>query len=273
MNPETILYDVSSGIATITLNRPERLNAWTREMQAEVHAAVHRAADDPAVRAIMLTGAGRGFCAGADIALLADIGSGSTQVSAPAPAGGAAGGTRLPDFQSAYGWFPAIPKPIVAAVNGPCVGLGLAIALYCDLRFAGQNAVFSTAFAQRGLIAEHGIAWLLPRLIGLPEAADLLYSARRVDAAEALRLRLVQRVLPDAELIAATREYLRSLVDSVSPRSVAVIKRQLWEGQLHGLAEAIELADHEMRLSFASDDFREGVAHFVEKRRPRFTGR
>jgi enoyl-CoA hydratase/carnithine racemase len=273
MNHEAILYDVSSGIATITLNRPERLNAWTRVMQAEVHAAIHHAAGDEAVRAILLTGAGRGFCAGADVALLADIGAGSTQVSATATASGAAGGSRRADFQSAYGWFPAIPKPIVAAINGPCVGLGLAIALYCDLRFAGQSAMFSTAFAQRGLIAEHGVAWLLPRLIGLPEAADLLYSARRIDAAEALRLRLVQRVLPDAELIDATREYLRSLVDSVSPRSVAVIKRQLWEGQLQGLAEAMELADSEMRLSFASEDFREGIAHFVEKRPPRFTGR
>ncbi|MCM5571165.1 enoyl-CoA hydratase [Burkholderiaceae bacterium FT117] len=274
MSYEAILYDVADGIATVTLNRPDKLNAWTRGMQAEVHDAMHRAAADDAVRAIVLTGAGRGFCAGADMGLLSAVREGEARVSAdpttsPVPPMGSA----LADFRKTYSWFPTIPKPIVGAINGPCAGLGLVIALYCDMRFAAQGAMFTTAFAQRGLIAEHGISWLLPRLIGLPEAADLLYSARKVGADEALKLGLVQRVVPDAELIPATREYLRGIVDGVSPRSVAVMKRQIWEAMFQTLGEAIEVGNDEMQKSFASDDFKEGVAHYLEKRAPRFTGR
>ena len=182
------------------------------------------------------------------------------------------GSTRA-DFQMIYSWFPSIPKPIVGAINGPCAGLGMVISLYCDMRFAGESAMFTTAFAQRGLIAEHGMSWLLPRLIGLPEAADLLFSARKVGAQEALKLRLVQRVFPDAELLSATREYLRTLVDTVSPRSVAVMKRQIWDGMFQTLSEATVIGNYEMTQSFESEDFKEGVAHFVEKRKPKFTGR
>ena len=275
MTYEAILYDVADGIATVTLNRPDKLNAWTRTMQAEVHDAMHRAAADDAVRAIVLTGAGRGFCAGADMGLLSDIqAKGGERVSAePAASPVPPQGSELSDFRKTYSWFPSIPKPIVGAINGPCAGLGLVIALYCDMRFAAQGAMFTTAFAQRGLIAEHGISWLLPRLIGLPQAADLLYSARKVGADEAQRLGLVQRVLPDAELIPATREYLRAIVEGVSPRSVAVMKRQIWEGQFQTLGDAIEVGNVEMLKSFRSDDFKEGVAHYLEKRAPRFTGR
>jgi len=275
MTYEAILYDVADGIATVTLNRPDKLNAWTRAMQGDVHDAMHRAAADDAVRAIVLTGAGRGFCAGADMGLLSDIQEkGGERVSAePASSPVPPQGSELPDFRKTYSWFPTIPKPIVGAINGPCAGLGLVIALYCDIRFAAHGAMFTTAFAQRGLIAEHGFSWLLPRLIGLPQAADLLFSARKVSADEALRLGLVQRVLPDAELMPATREYLRAIVEGVSPRSVAVMKRQIWEGQFQTLGEAIEVGNVEMLKSFKSDDFKEGVAHYLEKRAPKFTGR
>jgi enoyl-CoA hydratase/carnithine racemase len=172
-----------------------------------------------------------------------------------------------------HSFFPTIPKPIVAAVNGPCAGLGFVVSLYCDMRFAARSAVFTTSFAQRGLIAEHGISWMLPRLVGLPNAADLLWSARKFDADEALRLGIVQRVVPDDQLIPATRAYLRTIVDGVSPRSVAVMKRQLWEAMFQTLAEATVVGTYEMERSFESDDFREGVAHFLEKRAPKFTGR
>jgi len=276
MDYETILYGVEAGIATVTLNRPERLNAWTVAMQHDVHDAMHRAAADDSVRAIILTGAGRGFCAGADMQLLSSASQGATGISAessatpkPVPEQGS---TRA-DFRMTYSWFPSIPKPIVGAINGPCAGLGMVVSLYCDMRFAAESAVFTTSFAQRGLIAEHGISWLLPRLIGLPEAADLLYSARKVGADEALRLKLVQRVLPDAELLPASRAYLRQIVDGVSPRSVAVMKRQIWDGMFQTLAEATVIGNHEMTQSFASEDFREGVAHFLEKRPARFSGR
>jgi enoyl-CoA hydratase/carnithine racemase len=171
-----------------------------------------------------------------------------------------------------YSYFPSIPKPIIAAINGPCAGLGLIMALYCDMRFAAENAVFTTAFAARGLIAEHGISWLLPKLVGMPHAMDLLLSARKIRAPEALAMGMVNRVIADATLLAETRTYARLLAEIVSPRSTAVMKRQLWDAQFQTLAEATAVANHDMELSFASADFKEGVAHYVEKRAPRFTG-
>lgn len=274
MSQETILYDVSEGIATVTLNRPDKLNAWTRQMAHELRAAMHAAAADDAVRAIILTGAGRGFCAGADMNLLSGISGGTAGAEqAPAPKAVPAGGSLRADFQMPNSYFPSIPKPILGAINGPCAGLGFVVSLYCDVRFAAESAVFMTAFAQRGLIAEHGVSWMLPRLVGLPNAADLLYTSRKVKADEALRLGVVQRVVPDAQLLAAAREYLAGIVNTVSPRSVSVMKRQIWEGLFQTLSEATVVADYEMGQSFSSADFKEGVAHFVEKRAPKFTGR
>jgi enoyl-CoA hydratase/carnithine racemase len=165
-----------------------------------------------------------------------------------------------------------VPKPIVAAINGACAGLGLVYALYCDQRFAAAGAKFTTAFARRGLIAEHGISHTLPRLVGLSKALDLLVSARKFDADEALRLGVVDRVLPPDQLMAATRAYALDLADNVSPRSMAVIKRQVWAvGQL-SMRQAVEVGNHEMLSSFGSEDFKEGVAHFVEKRQANFSG-
>src|SRR3954454_4239133 len=193
MSYEQILYRVEDNVAIVTLNRPDRLNAWTPFMHTEVKAAMRAASDDPDVRVIVLTGAGRGFCAGADMGALQGIQSGERQERvAEEPVDTQ---SHL-SFQRTYSYFPAVPKPIIAAVNGPCAGLGMVIALYADMRFASENAVFMTAFARRGLIAEHGISWLLPRLVGLANAADLLFSARRVAAAEALGIGLVSRVFP-----------------------------------------------------------------------------
>jgi enoyl-CoA hydratase/carnithine racemase len=184
-----------------------------------------------------------------------------------------AGGSERPDFRMAYSWLPAVPKPVIAALNGATAGLGLVIALYCDVRFAAEGAVFTTAFSRRGLIAEHGISWMLPRLVGPSAALDLLLSGRKFDAAEALRLGLVNQVLPPDRLMDAARAYAAELATLVSPRSMRVMKRQVWDAQFQTLAEATAVANEEMRASFTSDDFREGVAHFLEKRAPRFTGR
>ncbi len=274
MAEPTVLVQTADRVRTLTLNRPDRLNAWTRDMHVELKEAMHAAGNDPEVRAIILTGAGRGFCAGADMGGLQTIGatgaaSDRTTRAQPVPAGGSA----RPDFRMTYSYFPSIPKPVIAAINGPCAGLGLVMALYCDLRFAAENAVFTTAFAARGLIAEHGISWLLPRIVGLPNALDLLMSARKFRAPEALAMGMVNRVLPDDQLLAETRNYARLLAETVSPRSAAVMKRQVWEAQFQTLAEATAIANHDMELSFASEDFKEGVAHYVEKRAPRFTGR
>ena len=273
MGYETVLYDLSDCICTITLNRPEKLNAWTRQMHVDLKDAMQTAGADPQVRAIILTGAGRGFCAGADMGGLQAIGAGAgadraTKVEPTLP-----GGSTLADFKMTYAYFPSIPIFIIAAINGPAAGLGMVIPLYADLRFASESAVFTTAFAQRGLIAEHGVSWLLPRLVGLPAALDLLCSARKFRAPEALAMGLVSRVIPDDSLMAETRAYAGLLANTVSPRSVAVMKRQLWEAEFQTLAEATTQANYEMELSFQTADFKEGVAHFLEKRAARFTGK
>ncbi|HTG22089.1 MAG TPA: enoyl-CoA hydratase-related protein, partial [Reyranella sp.] len=228
---------------------------------------------DPDVRAIILTGAGRGFCAGADMGGLQAIGAGARADRSTKAESSLPGGSTLPEFRMNYSYFPAIPKFIIAAINGPAAGLGFVIPLYADLRFAAESAVFTTAFAQRGLIAEHGVSWLLPRLVGLPAAMDLLCSARKFRAPEALAMGLVSRIIPDDKLMAETRAYATLLANTVSPRSVAVMKRQVWEAEFQTLAEATTQANYEMDLSFQTADFKEGVAHFLEKRAARFTGK
>jgi enoyl-CoA hydratase/carnithine racemase len=276
MGYEQILYEARDRIATVTLNRPEKLNAWTGVMGREVRQAMDEAARDESVRVIILTGAGRGFCAGADMQLLSgivDTGAvreGDERPARPAPAGDASGRA---DFRGPYAYFPTVPKPIIAALNGATAGLGLVIALYCDLRIAADTAVFTTAFSRRGLIAEHGVSWMLPRLVGLQHGLDLLLSARRITAADALTMGLVAQVRPAASLMDDVRAYAREMADLVSPRSIRVMKRQIWEAQFQSLAEATAVAGEEMTRSFTSEDFKEGVAHFVEKRPPRFTGR
>ena len=270
---ETVLYDVADRICTITLNRPERLNAWTRQMHLDLRDAMHKAGGDPEVRVIILTGAGRGFCAGADMGGLQAIGAGGTVDRSPQAVPTLPGGSTLAEFRMNYSYFPSIPKFIIAAINGPAAGLGFIIPLYADLRFAADSAVFTTAFAQRGLIAEHGVSWLLPKMVGVSAALDLLCSARKFRAPEALALGLVGRVIADDKLMAETRAYARLMADTVSPRSVAVMKRQIWEAQFQTLSEATTQANYEMELSFGTTDFKEGVAHFLEKRAARFTGR
>jgi enoyl-CoA hydratase/carnithine racemase len=278
MSYQEILYEVSERIATITLNRPEKLNAWTGQMGKDVRAAMAEAEGDEAVRVIVFTGAGKGFCAGADMSLLSGIAaSGGLPVSADhalrhQATGPAREGVR-PDFQGTYSYFPSIAKPVIAAINGHAVGLGLILSLYCDLRFASSDAKFGTAFARPGLIAEYGVAWMLPRLIGPANALDLLLSARIFDASEALRLGLVNRVFPAESFVEGVRAYARELASQVSPRSMAAIKRQVYNAMFQTLAEATVSSEQAMAESLLSEDFKEGVAHFLEKRAPVFTGK
>src|SRR5271155_300360 len=283
-NLET-LYEVAKRVATITLNRPDKLNAWTAVMEQEVRAAMAEAERDENVRVIVLTGAGRGFCAGADMSLLRtvatkglDAAQRAQAVQAGAASGsgsgsGSGGGSARADFQKKYSYFPAMSKPVIGAINGPAVGLGLVIALYCDLRFASDAARFSTAFARRGLIAEYGMAWMLPRLVGHANALDLLFSARLIDAAEAFRMGLANQVYPLDAFQEKVREYAAELAANVSPRSLRVIKRQVYDAMFQPLGEAFEIAEREMLASLQCEDFKEGVAHFVEKRAPVFTGK
>ncbi len=270
MSFECILYDVEHKIATITLNRPDRMNAWNPVMEQEVRQAMESAAADDGVRAIILTGAGRAFCAGADMENLKTIAPDDIRKRGLVERFDM---NRRPDWQTRYGFYPAIPKPVIGMLNGAVAGIGLVHALYCDLRFAADNIVFTTAFSRRGLIAEHGISWMLPRVVGHANAMDMLLSSRRVSAAEALRMGLVNQVHPADQLREKTLDYVRELVDFVSPRSMGVIKRQLYDVPFQSMAEATIAANAAMELSLACEDFKEGVASFVEKRPPRFTGR
>lgn len=274
--PTETLYSVADRIATITLNRPEKLNAWTAVMEQEVRAAIEEAERDENVRVIVLTGAGRGFCAGADISLLSRVATQGIEVVVGRDAAASNGGQHKDvrsDFQKKYSYFLGVGKPVIAAINGPVVGLGLIIALYCDLRFASDAARFGTAFAQRGLIAEYGLAWMLPRIVGIPNALDLLFSARQIDAAEAARMGLVNQVFPHEQLIPKVNEYARHLASAVSPRSLRVIKRQVYESMFQTLSESFDVAIEELYASLRSEDFKEGVAHFLEKRAAAFTGK
>jgi len=275
MTTQEILYAVSGRVATITLNRPDKLNAWTRTMEREVRETMHEAAADDGVRVIVLTGEGRGFCAGADMSLLQSVIEGRVHPLPDATAsGGAANGDAVrADFARQYSYFPAIPKPVIAAINGPAVGLGLVIAMYCDLRFASEEAKFGTAFARRGLIAEYGLAWLLPRVIGHANALDILLSARVFGAQEALGMGLVNQVFPAATFAESVNAYATELAAQVSPRSMKVIKRQVYEAMFQTLGQSLDTATEEMRASLQCEDFKEGVAHFMEKRAPAFQGR
>jgi len=276
MLTQETLYNLADRVATITLNRPDKLNAWTALMESEVRSHMENAEQDDQVRVIVLTGAGRGFCAGADMSLLSAVAErglddrGREQVLRD-------GANRRegasPDFQKKYSYFPAIGKPVIAAINGPVVGLGLVIALYSDLRLASDASRFSTTFARRGLIAEYGMGWMLPRIIGIANALDLLFSARTIDAAEALRMGLVNRVFPQETFLEKTQESAQELASTVSPRSLRIIKRQVYEAMSQPLAEAFDISVREMMACFRTEDFKEGVAHFVEKRPAAFTGK
>jgi enoyl-CoA hydratase/carnithine racemase len=277
---EQIIYNVEDAVAWVTLNRPARLNAWTSIMEAEVRTAMQQADRDEAVRVIVLTGAGRGFCSGADVQGMAEMFSGAggrpisemmreRQARNPVPKWD---GARS-DFQKQYSYFPALAKPVIGAINGPTAGLGFVIALYCHIRLASSEARFSTAFAKRGLIAEYGVAWMLSRLAGHAAALDLLLSARQITSQEALALRLVNQVIPHETFEQEVRSYAAELAHSVSPRSLRIMKRQIYNALFQTLAEADEEAEVEFFKSFDCEDFQEGVRHYLEKRKPAFTGR
>ncbi|MGH9057509.1 MAG: enoyl-CoA hydratase-related protein [Acidimicrobiales bacterium] len=270
---QEILYSVDDPVATITLNRPESLNAWTQRMAAEVRHAVHRAEGDPAVVGIVVTGAGRAFCAGADMGRLRALSSGDRAEAGSADLADLAVERPEPlpdDFSGEYTYLLAVRKPIVAAINGAVAGMAVPIALCCDLRFMASEAPLVTAFSQRGLVAEWGIAWLLPRLVGAGRALDLLYSSRRVSGAEAASMGLVNAAMPAGEVLAHSEQYVRELAERCSPASLAVMKRQVYEQLNASLGASERDTKRLMAESFGRPDFKEGVDSYVEKRPPKF---
>lgn len=269
MQYQQILYAVKERIATITLNRPEQLNAWTDVMAEEVWQAMHAADADDGVRVIVLTGAGRAFCAGGDITGFKSDNPRYLVDKLPRPYDF----SRRPDFQSRATYFPALSKPVIAMLNGATAGIGLTHVLYCDLRFAAEDTVFTTAFSRIGIVSEYGMAWGLRNAVGHANALDLLLSARKIKGAEALRMGLVNQIHPQDKLAEATYAYARDLADNVSPRSLRVMKRQLWDLPFQTLQESMITDTQEMLAANVCEDFKEGKRAFMEKRKPNFTGR
>jgi enoyl-CoA hydratase/carnithine racemase len=255
---EPVLSERHGAVLLLTLNRPARLNAWNLALEDRYFALLDAAEADPEVRAVVVTGAGRGFCAGADLEDLSQLGTVDPDTLAEER-------TRRPRERPL-----SFRKPLIAAINGPVAGLGLVQALYCDLRFATPEAKFTTAFARRGLIAEYGIAWLLPRLVGQSRALDLLMSARVVLGDEALSMGLVDRVLPAESLLPAALAYAADLAENCSPRSMAAVKEQVFQAMDSDLPTAVAVSTKLMHESFRHPDAAEGVHSYLERRPPRF---
>jgi enoyl-CoA hydratase/carnithine racemase len=270
---EEVLYDVSDPVATITFNRPDRLNALTARTQVELKHALVQAEEDERVVGIVVTGAGRAFSAGADMQALSAIAerAGFEEDASLADLEETIRGRETArEFRVTWSIIPSIRKPVIAAINGPVAGMSFAIATLCDLRFAAEGAVFTTSFSQRGLIAEHGLSWSLARIVGPSKALDLLWTARKFDADEALRIGLVDRVVPAAELLPAARDYVEELARNCSPTSISIMKHQVYLHMMRPLNEAMDESNRLMADSLARPDFKEGVASFLEKRSPDF---
>lgn len=271
MELKVVRYDVEGGVATVTLARPERLNAWTGRMHTEYRWCLAQAESDDAVRVIVVTGEGRGFCAGADKAALErhadagsyDPGTGGTELATPGH------GVR-PEFDHAFAYHFGIPKPIIAAINGPAAGVGLVLACFCDIRFAAEGAKLTTSAPRLGFPAEYGLSWVLPRLVGTGHAADLLFTSRVVLAEEAATMGLVNRALPPDELLPHTYEYAAQLATEVSPWAVAQAKRQLYADWHRDVGAAVAESEALIAEAPTRPDYAEGVRAWLEKRPPRF---
>jgi enoyl-CoA hydratase/carnithine racemase len=261
----TVLRDDTAGIATLTFNRPESGNGWTGELERRYFELLADCDADASVHAVVVTGAGKTWCPGADMNMLANAAGASAGSGSASNGGGVLSVDRKP------GWYPTtVGKLTIGAINGACAGVGLVQALMLDLRFAAKGAKFTFAFARRGLIAEYGSAWLLPQIVGRSTAIDLLTSSRVIIAEEALELGLVDRVVDREHLLDECRAYAHDVAQNCSPTSVSVMKRQINNAVNQSLPEATAEADRLMGLTLGRADFREGVKSFIEKRTPTF---
>lgn len=250
---EQIGLEVESGVATLTLRRPERRNAWTRRMGTEVRAALTALDADDEVRAVVVTGAGRDFCVGADLEPEAAVFEG------PAP-------------EPLRSWL--VRKPVIGALNGLCAGVGATLPLQWDVRVAGPSTRFAFVFVRRGLVPEAASTWILPRLVGMSRAAELLLTGRTVGADEALAMGLVSRIVPDAEVRAAAEALAREIAAETAPVAVALTKRLLWH--MAGTADPSAAAALDAAVfawAKTTPDAREGLRAFAERRSPRWTMR
>jgi enoyl-CoA hydratase/carnithine racemase len=263
MNVAEVSYARRGRLGVIRLERPDALNALTLGMIGEIERLARAAEADPDVTAICITGAGRGFCAGIDMSVLADHAS-----HGPPPRAEAHDGR--PPRPALFSFLLDISKPVIAAVNGVGAGGGFVLAMMCDLRFMAEDASLITIFSRRGLIAEHGTSWLLPRMVGLSRALDLLWSSRKIDAAEAYRIGLADRVVPSDQLMDAVEAYVADLAATVSPRALAVIKAQVHRHLAIGFDDAALESDALMAKALKHPDASEGAQSFIERRPARF---
>ena len=253
MTYETVLYDVRDGVATVTLNRPDRLNAWTSRLGAELGDAMATADEDDAVRAVVVTGAGRAFCAGADLS------------------GGEFGGGEAPALREC--WPYQVRKPVIAAINGHAVGVGLTYPMTCDVRYVAEDAKLAFAFVRRGAMPELASHAIVPRVAGFSVAAELLLSGRIFRGAEAAELGLVTKALPAAEVLPAAIALATDIAVNAAPVSVAIAKRLLWDAMDKSVAEVSAIENRLFRAVASLPDAREGIAAFVDKRAPTWTGK
>lgn len=262
---DAVLYETSpTGVAVLTLNRPDRLNTWGNDIATAFYASLDRAEEDPAVRAIVLTGRGKAFCAGAQLGSMGTL----TESLEKTDEGKL---TELVGDRKPY-YLTTLSKPVIAAINGSCVGIGLTQALMSDVRFAAAGAKFAASFARRGLIAEYGISWILPRLTGWGAALDLLLSGRTFLADEAAELGLVNEVVAPEQLMKRAIDYAEDIAQNCSPASMAVIKRQAYGDAMREVAEATSRAETLLQESLQRGDVIEGITSFLEKRAPNFPG-
>ena len=272
-----ILYTLEAGVATLTFNRPDKLNALTPAMLEQFFAGVMRASADPDARVIVVTGAGRGFSAGMDLSIIGTRPPGERRKPAEYPASPQWGDDVGPSLKRYFsgGWNALITsrKPTIAAVNGAAFGWGFVLSLHCDIRFAARSALFNATFARLGVPAEQGVGWLLPRLIGIPRAADLLYTARRFDGVEAERLGVVNAVFDDDALMPHVNAYARAIAANSAPRALAAMKAQIWTAGDDIYDDGFEAALLEQDRCVATEDFREGLSSYKDKRPPKFVGR
>lgn len=270
-----IIYETSDRIATITMNRPDKSNAWTPRMGNEMKSAMQEADRDDSLRVIIVTGAGKNYCAGADMGSLSNIAQGTETPSGERTVreDKSEGTAMRPDFRGQFSWVLALRKPVIAAINGACVGLGLTKSLYYDVRIASERARLGLIFVQRGLAIEHGSSWMLPRLVGLGKAVEMAVTGRLLDAQEVLAAGLVNRVVPHDQLMSVTREMASEIATKCSPLGVAEAKKMVYTHLFTDLATGMRDDDELMGRMTRSEDFKEGVEAFLQKRPPQFRGR
>ena len=269
---DEIIYELDGPVATITINRPSKLNALTDLTQAEIRHALDCSERNGKIIGTILTGAGKGFCSGVDMGSLTKMSKAGASIwkSHEKLLVDPGNPDNDPNFLSSPAYFLGLRKPLIAAVNGASAGLGFSYATFCDLRFVERTAKFVTSFGPRGLIAEHGTSWMLPRLVGPSNALDLLWTSKRLDAVEAFRIGYANRLCENGKSAIEAKQYLNKLAKTSAPISIMMMKKQVYRHLNRELGVSIEESKLWMDESLKREDFKEGVSSFVEKRSPNF---